>query len=133
MSGGTMRCTSLLVVGVLAVACCPFLNTPKRSFEQMRDRACAGDVPGFFAYVDKTALTKNTVPGPLGSIAMSQVFTEWEDEVKKGKDGYTCRLETLGSSESWVDLRRVSGNRSRWHFERHDSKHLLVKIEQLGK
>jgi len=34
-------------------------NTPKSTVEKMREKACNGDVNGFFGYVNKTEVEKN--------------------------------------------------------------------------
>jgi hypothetical protein len=90
----------------------------------MKERACAGDVPGFFAYIDKTKIGENLAKrtttnaqadapkdGAVGMGAalgaklaeqmipmmVQSAMTAWEDDVKKAGASKACKMEFVSA------------------------------------
>jgi hypothetical protein len=83
----------------------------------MHDAACSGDVPGFFAHVNKTALKEwvaqrarkklsaegapalaQEMVDAVSERGFSEMIQEWEDDIKQNKAGNLCR-----GTFNWAD------------------------------
>ena len=49
----------ILLVLILISSCGEQLENPVQVFIEMKSLACAGDVEGFYSYIDKTTVEKN--------------------------------------------------------------------------
>ena len=145
-----MRHLPHIAIAALLLGC----SSPsgKGTFEEMKKAACAGDVPGFFSHVDKTAIAESGKKRALSitdgkglvgamakemasgqiDVAVQKTFTEWEDEIKKGSAGYLCKMEFTSSDEreqgADVKWKTASGKDKIWVFQRFDKKLLAVEL-----
>jgi hypothetical protein len=125
--------------------------TPESTFNEMRSAACAGDVSGFFAHIDKTQVGRGlsdmaidearSKGGSLGAKlaegmvdrAIQAAITEWEDDIKKREDGNLCKMQFVSADKNvqhsgWVRWRTPSGVNKTWKFERYGDKWLVTAM-----
>lgn len=125
-------------------------DEPLRTWSLQRRAACAGDVAGWFAYVDRSEIEAravttakrnawakyNTLPANQRKVmttdmvegiataaskrAMEEAFKEWETDLARGEGSFLCKLELASSAASSVTFKRVSGKTSTW-FYAHDA------------
>lgn len=121
-----MKIAPMSLGGLMACVCfiCACAPKPETSFNEMKERACAGDVPGFFAYIDKTKIGENlaktanqkaqtdapkdgatAMGAALGAKLAEQMIpmmvqsamTAWEDDVKKAGASKACKMEFVSA------------------------------------
>lgn len=112
----------------------------------MQASACAGDVPSFFAHVDKVAIQTNAAksmrePGETAREAEAQtaeimhtLFAVWEREVRKGERGMPCAMTYVASRVNAqgdmgeVRIKDYKGEPMQWTFEKFGERWFLVDI-----
>ena len=132
---------------------------PIEIVEDMRARACRGEVEGFNDYIDKEAVEKelkrdelqrlrkeyvySSSREPDGSVKVKErvinelpelLLLKWElfnDQVRAGKFGPICNMEIVrvGEGEGSVKLKFPGGERSLWRFGKVGEDWKLVSIE----
>lgn len=148
---------SITLLGLSLAGCQqPAINAVK----DMRARACAADPAGFFSRVDRTAIIEAyerrakaseeeaaAKLDPLQAAAYRQgfesrtgrlrnviqeMFTKWEDEIKRGDASDFCRMSVMEAREvenaADVYVRTPSGNDKVWRLSRFGQRWLLVDV-----
>lgn len=132
--------------------------------KDMRARACGADPAGFFAFVDRTAITEAykkrakateeeaaSKLDPIQAAAFRQgfeskldglqqviheMFTKWEDDIKKGEASDLCRMSVIDAHEvenaADVHVRTPSGSDKTWRLSRFGRRWLLVDVRGAG-
>src|SRR3990170_6853911 len=112
------KSTYLLSLYLLFLSCS---NTPQTTVEKMREKACNGDVVGFFKYVDKSKVEENireeltaaqqpsnsfekfgellgqALVGSMIPTVLADIWKAYEEEITKGKAGNICKMRILNS------------------------------------
>lgn len=133
--------------------------------KDMRARACAADPAGFFAVVDRTAVIeaykrrakaaaeeaaskldpvqatafRQGFESRIGGLqnVIQEMFTKWEDDIKKGDASDLCRMSVIDAHEvensADVHVRTPSGNDKSWRLSRFGRRWLLVDVNGAGK
>jgi hypothetical protein len=132
---------------LVLLACLGCSPTPERIFKKMQSAACNGDVPGFFRYVNKTALlesiTKDTeqrmasdgkptaMVDAIGPGVFAEEMTGWEDDVKRSKDGDWCRAKFVSADNDGgrVAWSTPTGKPKLGLFEKSGDTFLLVGLQ----
>lgn len=128
--------------------------------KDMRARACGADPAGFFSRVDRTAIIESyerrakaseeeaaAKLDPLQAVAyrrgfesrigglknvIQEMFTKWEDEIKRGEASDFCRMSVMEAREvensADVYVRTPSGNDKVWRLSRFGKRWLLVDV-----
>lgn len=127
-----MRLCALLLLAGCA-------ETPKGTWDRMREAGCEGDYVAFFQHVDKSRITENALKTSDGEPAAltkamapglaAQAFTAWEDEVKRGEAGAVCGWVFVDSVDNCVRWNTVSGEAKIGCFEKSGKRWLLTSIE----
>ena len=128
----------------------PVTANPERVFKQMHDAACSGDVSGFFAHVNKTALkawvsqrARAQIASDGGSSAalamvdvvadrgFSEMIQAWEDDIKQNKAGDLCKgtfnwADNPNGKVSWTT---PTGKIKTAYFEPAGDTYLMVGID----
>ncbi len=139
-----------LIVVLIMCSCGNQSETPVQVAERMQVFACAGDVEGFYAYVDKLSVENN-----LKNIATqkireniantddleefeevvipSLVVLKWEimnRELKSGEGGAFCNMQAHSDQgdENSINIVFPDGQTSTWHFEKRAGQLILVSI-----
>jgi len=148
----------ILLVLILISSCGEQLENPVQVFREMKSLACAGDVEGFYSYIDKTTVEKNfkkmtlqrmrgnTINekerkgvDPYGIREMIEVvipnlmILKWEimsQELKLGEAGSLCNMEVVREleGEDAIELEFPDGKRSAWGFEKKSGEFALISI-----
>ena len=139
-----------LIVVLIICSCGNQSETPVQVAERMKAFACAGDVEGFYTYVDKLSVESN-----LKNIATqrirediantddleefeevvipSLVVLKWEimnRELKSGEGGVFCNMQAQSDQrdENSINIVFPDGQTSTWHFEKRAGQLILVSI-----
>ncbi|MEE9175813.1 MAG: hypothetical protein V3U19_06520, partial [Thermodesulfobacteriota bacterium] len=148
----------ILLVLILISSCGEQLENPVQVFREMKSLACAGDVEGFYSYIDKTTVEKNfkkmtlqrmrvnTINekkrkgvDPYGIREMIEVvipnlmILKWEimsQELKLGEASSLCKMEVVREleGEDAIELEFPDGKRSAWGFEKKSDEFALISI-----
>lgn len=139
-----------LYVCCTALALTSCKPNPERVFKKMHDAACSGDVPGFFAHVDKTALKswvaqraraklasdgasalEQTMVDIVAERGFGEMTQEWEDDIKRNKAGNLCQgkfewADNPGGKVAWTT---PSGKLKTAYFEPAGETFLMVGLD----
>jgi hypothetical protein len=134
-------------VAFVLVSCSP---NPERVFKKMHDAACSGDVAGFFAHVDKTALkswiaqrtreklasegasaTEQSMVDMVADRGFAEMTQVWEDDIKRNKAGDLCKgkfewADNPGGKVAWTT---PTGKLKTAYFEPAGDTFLMVGID----
>jgi len=77
----------ILLVLILISSCGEQLENPVQVFIEMKSLACAGDVEGFYSYIDKTTVEKNFKKMTLQRMRVNTI----NEKKRKGVDPYGIR------------------------------------------
>lgn len=122
-----MRQALLLSVASVCFVLTGCQQSAVTAVKDMRARACAADPSGFFAFVDRTAITEvykqrarnvgeeaasklNPIQAAayrqgfesrIGGIqnVVQEMFTQWEDDIKRGDASNLCRMSVIDAHE----------------------------------
>jgi len=148
----------ILLVLILISACGEQLENPVQVFREMKSLACAGDVEGFYSYIDKTTVEKNfkkmTLQRMRGNtidekerkgvdpyeiremievVIPNLMILKWEimsQELKLGEAGSLCNMKVVREleGEDAIELEFPDGKRSAWGFEKKPGELALISI-----
>ena len=125
-------------------------ETPIQLAERMKALACAGDVEGFYGYVDKLSVENNLknistqkiredIADPDAILEFEEivipslVVLKWEimnRELKSGQGGAFCNMQTQNDpgNENSINIVFPNGETSTWGFEKKAGQLILVSI-----
>ena len=149
---------SVLLLFILICSCGDHSETPIQLTERMKTLACAGDIEGFYSYVDKLSVEKNlkkialekireniagkgqiknTDPNAVRElkeiVIPSLIVLKWEvmnRELELGEAGSFCNMKVHSETEdnNTINLEFPDGKNSTWGFEKRSGKLILVSI-----
>ncbi|MEM7007968.1 MAG: hypothetical protein AAF462_02420 [Thermodesulfobacteriota bacterium] len=142
--------TVILLVSAL-FACKIEEQTPVHIAQEMRTRACLGDVEGFYSYIDRASIEKNLQQLAVQKINQqtnntsyveefkevvlpSLIVLKWEvinAELSRADEGVFCRFTIISdeNNPSVVQIVYPQGEISKWLFESRSGRNILVSIE----
>jgi len=158
---GVVKQGYLIVVLLVLISICSCgeqLETPIQAVKEMKSLACAGNVKGFYSYVDKVSVEKNFKKMTLQRMRRDTIYSKsrknldpygvremievvipnlmilkWaimSQELKLGKEGSLCNMEVVREIEgaNIIKLKFSNGKRSAWGFEKGSGALTLVSI-----